>query len=100
MDLAVEWVAKGAAQTRIVRVWDWPPSSDCGSLGEAKVGRSFAIAVSPSTPDVRTSDLWAKLAVDSPKDADFVVGGSACQTPILRLKASRDRKAWIGRRLD
>ena len=60
VELDVEWVAKGAVASRTIRIWDSGAASDCNSLSDAKVGRSFAITLWPVTNE-GGSDYWRML---------------------------------------
>jgi hypothetical protein len=99
MELEVEWIAKGSVTSRAIRVWDSGASSDCASLTDAKVGRSFAIAISPVTRE-DDEDHWRLLELERrPRPGEYVVSASACSTPVLWLRSDRQRKSWLGRRL-
>jgi hypothetical protein len=99
IDLEVEWVAKGGLAPGTIRIWDAVPATDCSGLPGAKAGQYTAIPIHVATSEV-DSEIWGLLELrERPARGAYVVSMAACRTPALWLTSSRQRKAWLGRRL-
>ena len=98
IDVAIDWVGKGAVDATTIRLWDDGAMSDCPGLGDLEVGQSLVIALRRVADSPPNREAWALLGF-KPGAADYLALMQACAETHIVLRSNAQRAAWIGRRL-